>query len=153
MPQIKKSYQEETIPLAKMSYTPDVPSAALGPNEYNQGENVETDVRGIRSVAGEEQIFASVPGTPIYVTGGFRQQGEFYFVVATVEGDWWASNGTGGWTDITPPSPYDGSQYTAATDITEAWNGTVVVFNDGINPPFFWLDLPSTKLIMYGLLY
>ena len=150
MPQIKKSYNEEIVPLAKMSYTPDVPSSALGPNEYNEGENVETDVRGIRSVSGEQQIFAAINGTPFYVTGGFRQQGEFYFVVATVEGDWFASNGTGGWTDITPPAPYDGTQYTQATDITEAWNGTVVVFNDGVNPPFFWEDDANSKLIMYG---
>ena len=44
------------LPLAKMTFSPDVPSAALGPNEYNSGKNVETDVRGIRSVAGDQEI-------------------------------------------------------------------------------------------------
>ena len=82
MPQIKKSYDEVAIPFSKMTFTPDVPSSALGANEYNYGENVETDVRGIRSVAGETEILATVPGEPVYVTGGFRQQGKFYFIVA-----------------------------------------------------------------------
>ena len=54
MPQIKKSYTEVAIPFQKMTFTPDVPSSALGANEYNDGINVETDVRGIRSVNGDE---------------------------------------------------------------------------------------------------
>jgi hypothetical protein len=69
MPQIKKSYSEITVPLQKMTFTPDVPSSALGSNEYNIGENIETDVRGIRSVQGEEEILGTVPGVPTYITG------------------------------------------------------------------------------------
>ena len=150
MPQIKKSYTEVTIPLQKMSFTPDVPSAALGANEYNIGENVETDVRGIRSVNGELKILGNLTGTPIYVTGGFRQNDKWYFIVATIEGKWWLNDGTG-WTEITPQNTnYISNQYTQATDITESWNGTVVVFNDGINDPFFLPDLASTRLVMYG---
>ena len=42
-----KNYEEVRIPFTKMTFTPDVPSAALGPNEYNDGLNVESDVRGI----------------------------------------------------------------------------------------------------------
>jgi len=137
------------VPLAKMSFTPDVPSAALGPNEYNAGQNVETDVRGIRSVAGEQDILAYVPGTPTYVTGGYRQSGEFWFVVATVEGRWWASNGTIGWYDITP-NIGDFTNYAQNTNITEAWNGTVLLVNDEWNPPMFWPDQPNAKLIMYS---
>lgn len=151
MPQIKKSYTEVTIPLQKMSFTPDVPSAALGANEYNSGSNVETDVRGIRSVNGDEAILATVTGTPFYVTGGYRQGADnFWIIVATTQGQWWMTNGTGGWTNITPPAPFDGTQYTQATDITESWNGTVVVFNDGINDPFFLLDQAGAKLIQYA---
>ena len=64
MAQTKKAFDEVRIPLAKMSYTPDVPSAALGPNEYNAGLNIETDVRGVRSVAGESATLPDgVPGT------------------------------------------------------------------------------------------
>lgn len=149
MTQLKKSYTEVTIPLAKMSFTPDVPSGALGPNEYNQGLNVETDVRGIRSVNGDEDILLAITGTPFYVTGGFRQAGDFYYIVATIEGKWWMSNG-GAWTDITPPTPpFDDTQYEAYTNITESWNGTVPVFNDGINPPFFLPDEPGATLVSY----
>ena len=61
--------QQVRTPFANMSFTPDVPSTALGPTEYNDGENVETDVRGIRSVAGEQAILATVPGTATYKIG------------------------------------------------------------------------------------
>ncbi len=150
MPQLKKSYQEITIPLQKMSFTPDVPASALGANEYNVGENVETDVRGIRSVSGEEEILGTVPGIPTYVSGGFRGDGDFYFIVATDTGEWYMNNGSSGWDEITPdPSTgYDGTGYSQATNITEAWNGTVVIFNDTLNAPFF-LPADGTQLVMY----
>jgi hypothetical protein len=127
---------EARIPFQSMSFTPDVPSTALGPNEYNAGFNVETDVRGIRSINGDEAILQTVPGTPTYVSGGFRADGKFWFIVATVEGYWWASKGDA-WINITPGGgPISG--YAQNTNITEAWNGTVPFFNDSINPPIFW---------------
>jgi hypothetical protein len=138
------------IPFAKMSFSPDVPSAALGANEYNAGKNIETDVRGVRSVAGEEEILDAIPGTPTFVTGGFRQDGTFWFVVATTEGKWWASNAVTTWTDITP-SIGDFTGYNQATNITEAWNGNVLFVNDEHNPPMFWPDTVSlSPLIMYS---
>jgi hypothetical protein len=150
MPQLKKSYSEAIVPFQKMSFTPDVPSFALGQNEYNMGENVETDVRGIRSVSGEEEILGTVPGIPTYISGGFRGDGNFYFIVATQTGYWYMNNGTSGWTDITPaPSTgYTHSGYSQEINITESWNGTVVVYNDTINPPFF-LPADATTLVMY----
>lgn len=155
MPQLKKSYNEITVPLQKMSFTPDVPSSALGANEYNVGENVETDVRGIRSVSGEEEILGTVPCIPTYITGGFRPTGdggaeEWWFIVAGQDGKWYMNNGNSGWTDITPAAStgYDGSQYNQAINITDAWNGTVVIFNDTFNAPFFLPDT-ATKLVMY----
>ena len=127
----------------------DVPSAALGPNEYNSGTNVETDVRGIRSMAGDQEILNTVPGTPTFITGGFRLQGEFWFIVATVEGIWYASNGTTDWYDITPGGvPIDG--YDQATNITEAWNGTIPFFNDFIGAPMFWPDEPGAIMVQYS---
>jgi len=99
--QIRSSYEEVRIPFTKMTFSPDLPSTALGPNEYNSGENVETDTRGIRSVFGDEEIFDALDGTPIYVTGGFRQNGEFWFIVATEEGNWYAST-DGTWDLINP---------------------------------------------------
>ena len=137
MAQIKKSFDEVRIPFTKMSFTPDVPSTQLGPNEYNDGLNVETDVRGVRSMAGDEEILRlPVPGTPTYISGGFRQDDRFWTIVATDEGYWWASTG-GVWFDITPPTgPF--ATYTQATNITEGWNGTVPFFNDEANPPMFW---------------
>jgi len=148
--QIKNPLDEVRIPFAKMTFTPDVPSTALGPNEYNQGLNVETDVRGIRSVAGEEEFFDDLDGTPTYISGGFRADTEFWFIVATTEGKWWATyNGT--WQDITPASG-NFAGYTQATNITEAWNGTVPFFNDTFNPPMVWLDGDATLTLYSDLL-
>jgi len=44
MAQIKNPLDEVRIPFNKMTFTPDVPSTQLQPNEYNDGQNVETDV-------------------------------------------------------------------------------------------------------------
>jgi len=140
--------QTVKIPIGKMSFTPDVPAAALGPNEYNAGRNVETDVRGIRSVAGDEEILSYVPGNPTYVTGGYRLGGEWWFVVATTQGKYWASNG-GAWQDITPDVG-DFTGYNQATNITESWSGTVLFLNDEHNPPMFWPDQPGAVLVMYS---
>lgn len=148
MPQIKKSYEQIGVPLSKMTFSPDVPSSALGANEYNAGENVETDIRGVRSVAGDEEILGTVPGTATYISGGFRRGGEFWFIVATTEGKWWASNGVTDWYDITPNGATF-SGYTQDTNITEAWNGKVPIFNDGIHPPFFLPDEAGATMVMY----
>lgn len=147
--QLQSAYEEVRIPFQKMTFTPDVPSTALGPNEYNDGQNVETDVRGIRSMAGDQEILDTVPGTPTFITGGFRQTGQFWFIVATTEGRWYASDGTSFWFDITPGGvPIVG--YNQATNITEAWNGTVPFFNDGIGAPMFLPDEPGAILAQYS---
>lgn len=150
MPQIKSSYEEVRIPFTQMSFTPDVPSTALGPNEYNDGLNIESDVRGIRSVAGDLEILTTCPGTPTFISSGFRQSGEFWFIVATTQGSWYATNGTTeDWYDITPGGvPFTG--YTQATNITEAWNGTVPLFNDSLNAPMFLPDEPGAILAQYS---
>ena len=148
MAQLKSSYDEVRIPLTKMTFSPDVPSTALGPNEYNYGLNVETDVRGIRSIAGDVEILSTIPGTPTYVSAGFRQGGQFWFIVATTEGYWYASDGVTNWYNITPGGgPIVG--YAQNTNITEAWNGTIPFFNDTLNPPMFLPDEPNAVLIMY----
>jgi hypothetical protein len=158
MSQIRNPLDEVRIPFAKMTFSPDVPSAALGPNEYNDGINVETDVRGIRSVAGDQEILDALPngsGAPTFITGGFRSDGLFWFVVATQaqmgqDGQYFAwdpVNET--WTDITPLGA-DTSAYNQATNITEGWNGNVLFLNDEHNPPFVWLDEPNAILTMYS---
>ena len=162
MAKINNPIDEVRIPFSQMSFTPDVPSTALGPNEYNEGVNVETDVRGIRSMAGEQQILPVLPdgetyGPPTFVTGGFRQGGEWWFVVATAAtntnpGAWLAFNpSTQAWDDITPTdATFDSTGYAQNTNITEAWNGTVVFFNDEHNPPFFWPDAVGSILVSYS---
>ena len=132
-----------------MTFTPDVPSTALNPNEYNDGINVEVSVRGIRSVSGDEEILTTVPGTPTYVSAGYRRNGEFWFIVATTEGYWYASNGDDDWYNITPGGgPFAG--YTQSTNITEAWNGTIPFFNDSLNPPMFLPDEPGAVMVLYS---
>jgi hypothetical protein len=150
MARINNPLDEVRIPFAKMSYTPDVPSTALGANEYNAGYNVETDVRGIRSVAGDQEFFDDLVGTPVYISSGFRADGIFYFIVATEEGKWYSSNSISGWVDITPAGFT--TTYAQNTNITEAWNGTVPFFNDTINPPMVWLDGEATLTIYSNVL-
>jgi hypothetical protein len=132
-----------------MAYTPDVPTTSLQPNEFNEGLNVETDVRGIRSVAGDLEILTACPGTPTFISSGFRQSGEYWFIVATTEGNWYATNGTTqDWYDITPTEGV--GTYAQNTNITESWNGTIPFFNDAQNPPMFFPDEPyPAKLVMY----
>ena len=80
--------QNTKTPFTKMSFTPDIPSGSLGPNEYNSGLNVETDTRGIRKVNGDQDILAGIPGDPIFVVGNFRANDQFNFIVATIDGNW-----------------------------------------------------------------
>jgi len=155
---IQSSYQEARIPFAKMTFTPDVPSTALGPNEYNDGLNVETDVRGIRSMAGDQVILDAIPGpgAATFVTGGFRRGNQFWFVVATTAtpgypGKFYASDGNTTWYDITPTdAAFDSTGYEQNTNITEAWNGTVLFLNDEHNPPMFWPDTDGAVLVSYS---
>ena len=155
MANIRNPLNEVRQPFSKMSYTPDVPSTALGPNEYNEGANIETDTRGLKSVFGDKEILATVPGTPIFVTGSYRQDGFFWFVVANTAGDWYASKDLT-WTKINPnvgatiqPAI---TGYTLATNITESWNGTVPVFNDNVGNPMFWPDegTGAPVMVRYG---
>lgn len=149
MPQPKKSYQELRVPFQKMSFSPDVPSAALGPNEYNEGLNVETDVRGLRSISGDVSILQTVPSKATFVTGGYRQPGtgfdsnNFYFIVACEDGHWYVNNGTG-WQDVTPIGL--STTYTQDQNITEAWSGTVPIFNDDGTAPIFWPESSRSRI-------
>ena len=123
-------------PFTKMSFTPDVPSSALSANEYNAGYNVETNVRAINSVLGEQYILSEVPGTAIFVTSGFGYNDVFWFIVATEGGQWYAID-SAGITNVTP-SVGTFSGYNANTVITASWNGQVVFLNDQINPPMYF---------------
>jgi len=138
MPAIKRSFEETRVPFGKMSFTPDVPSTNLGPNEYNVGVNVETDVRGIRSVSGDEAWGPVIPNndTPIFVSGGYRQNDFFYYVVATLEGRWYCQRGGFSWFEITPAGL--STTYARNQNITDCWNGTIAFFNDEQNAPMLW---------------
>lgn len=135
-------------PFTNMSWTPDVPSSALQPTEYNIGYNIETNVRGINSVLGDQYILSQIPGTVIYVTGGFRTGTNFWFIVANTAGDWYGINAAG-ITNLTPSSGYTQPGYSSSTSITDAWNGTVLFINDGINPPMYLLPT-ETQFRIYG---
>ena len=153
MPQIQSSYDEVRIPFTNMTFSPDVPSTALGPNEYNQGLNIKSDIRGIRSVAGDQAILSNVPGTPTFITGGFRQEQDtansFWFIVATDEGYWYASNGVIPWYNITPGGgPIMG--YSQSSNIMASWNGTVPFLNDALTAPMFLPDTPGAVLTQYS---
>jgi hypothetical protein len=134
-------------PFTNMSFTPDVPSSALGANEYNAGQNIETNVRGINSVAGDEYILSSVPGNIIFVTSGFDNNNVYWFIVATEQGQWYAIDNTS-ITNITP-STGTFTGYNTSTVITDSWNGTVVFLNDMINPPMYFAPGQWQQIRLY----
>jgi len=128
--------QAVKTPFTNMSFTPDVPSSALGANEYNVGQNVETDVRSIKSVLGDQYILSQITGNPIFVTSGFDVNDVYWFIVATSQGQWYAID-SAGITNITP-SVGNFTGYSVNTVITASWNGTVVFLNDETNPPMYF---------------
>jgi hypothetical protein len=135
------SYTPIRTPFLNMSFTPDVPSNALGPSEYNSGLNVEADVRGIKKISGEEEFLSDIPGHPVYWEGGFR--GDIWtYIVATREGKWYALTSSGV-TNITPgvgSNPNIAlSGYSDNVDITSSWVGNVFFINDGLRNPMYWL--------------
>ena len=139
-------YTRIRTPFTTMSFTPDVPSNALGPMEYNIGQNVETDVRGIKKIFGEQEILASIPNSIIFMEGGFRNETNWVYIVATRDssnhGRWYMVT-TAGVSNITPgvggnPSVYL-SGYTTGLNITTSWVGNVFFINDTLNNPMYFL--------------
>ncbi|MGI9142926.1 MAG: hypothetical protein ACR2IJ_07005 [Fluviibacter sp.] len=144
------SYTPLRTPFLNMSFTPDVPSNALGPNEYNSGLNVEADVRGIKKISGEEEILSTIPGHPIFIEGGFRGT-EWTYIVATREGKWYKLT-TSGISNITPgvgANPNVAlSGYSDDINITTSWVGNVFFINDTLRPPMYFLAT-ATEIYIY----
>jgi hypothetical protein len=139
-------YSRLRTPFTSMSFTPDVPSNALGPNEYNSGKNVEADVRTIKKIYGEKEIASAITDTPIFVEGGFRSSSSWAYVVATRNasnhGKWWMITSTG-ITNITPgvganPAVYIAG-YTEDISITFSSVGSVFFINDTVQNPMYFL--------------
>lgn len=139
-------YSRIRTPFNGMSFTPDVPSNALGPNEYNSGLNVETDVRGIKKIFGEEEILTAVPNQAIFMEGGFRSETNFVYIVATKDssnrGRWYMVTPSG-ITNITPgvganPSVFING-YVDGLNITTSWVGSVFFINDTLSNPMYFL--------------
>ncbi len=150
MAQIKSVLQEVKTPFTNMSFTPDVPSTNLSAQEYNSGFNVESDIRGVRSVLGEQSFFNALTGTPIYVTGGYRANNVWWYIVATSAGRWYLQNQDGtSWAECTPGSGGALPGYTDNTNITEAWNGTTLFINDNLNPPMY-LTAGASDFVQYS---
>jgi hypothetical protein len=139
-------YTKLRTPFASMSFTPDVPSNALGPNEYNSGRNVETDVRGVKKIDGEQKILSLIPHFPIFMEGGFRANNQFVYIVATRD-----SANAGRWymltnnsiVNITPGYAANNNVtiagYTDAIHITTSWVGEVFFINDSLGSPMYFL--------------
>ena len=139
-------YSRLRTPFTSMSFTPDVPSNALGPMEYNSGKNVEADVRSIKKIFGEKEIASTITDTPIFMEGGFRSETSWVYIVATRDssnhGKWWMITATG-ISNITPgvganPSVYIPG-YTEDINITFAWVGNVFFINDTVQNPMYFL--------------
>ena len=134
-------YVRLRTPFLNLSFTPDVPSNALGPNEYNSGLNVEADVRGIKKVSGEQTILSAVPGNTIFMDGNFRTQATWVYIVATREGKWYQVTASG-ITNITPgfgANPAAAlSGYNDDLNITTSWVGGVFFINDTLRPPMYY---------------
>jgi hypothetical protein len=148
-------YTSLRTPFTAMSFTPDVPSNALGPNEYNSGKNIEADVRGIKKIFGEEEILSTVTDMAIFMEGGFRSETSWAYIVATrtssSQGKWWLVTESGT-TNITPgvganPNVYL-TGYVENLNITFSWVGNVFFINDTINSPMYLLP-SNTELYLY----
>ena len=139
-------YSRLRTPFTSMSFTPDVPSNALGPNEYNSGKNVEANVRTIKKIFGEKEIASTITDTPVFMEGGFRSETSWVYIVATrnssSQGKWWMITATG-ISNITPgvgsnPSAYIAG-YTENINITFSWVGNVFFINDTVQNPMYFL--------------
>jgi len=139
-------YTRLRTPFTSMSFCPDIPSNALGPNEYNLGKNIEADVRSIKKIFGEVQIASTITDMPIFIEGGFRSETSWVYIVATrnssSQGKWWMITATG-ISNITPgvganPSVYL-PNYTEDLNITFSWVGNVFFINDSISNPMYFL--------------
>lgn len=161
MANIRSSYQEIEIPFVKMSWNSDVPSSQLGPNEFNIGQNIETDVRGIKSVLGIEPILQRLPtisateGLPVYITGGYLTDNNWYYIVGAKYGNvgrFFKIDSTTV-TNITPGYSVSAVAsipgWSSIPNITESWNGTALIINDGINPPYY-LQGTNTEFKYYS---
>jgi hypothetical protein len=139
-------YSRIRTPFTNMSFTPDVPSNALGPNEYNSGYNVETDVRGIQKIFGEQEILTAVPNQAIFMEGGFRSETNWVYIVATRntsnQGRWYLVT-TSGVTNITPGVGGNPSVtlpgYVNGLNITFSCVGNVFFVNDTLSNPMYLL--------------
>ena len=136
-------YQRIRTPFTNMSFTPDVPSNALGVNEYNSGRNVEADVRGIKKIGGEQAILSTIPGHPVFMDGGFRDAATWVYIVATREGKWYMVT-AGGISNITPGVGANPSValsgYSDDVNITTSWVGNVFFINDELRNPMYFLS-------------
>jgi hypothetical protein len=145
-------YTRLRTPFTSMSFTPDVPSNALGPTEYNNGLNVEADVRGVKKINGEDQILSAVPGNTIFVDANYRDQTTFVYIVATREGRWYKV-ATTGITNITPGYGANPSValsgYNDDLNITTSWVGGVFFINDTLRPPMYYRPT-DTEIQIYG---
>jgi hypothetical protein len=139
-------YSRLRVPLTNLSFTPDIPSNALGPLEYNSGKNIEADVRSIKKIFGEKLIASTITDMPIFMEGGFRSETSWVYIVATrnssSQGKWWMITATG-ISNITPgvganPSVYLPG-YTEDLNITFSWVGNVFFINDTISNPMYFL--------------
>ena len=143
-------YTPLRTPFGMMSFTPDVPSNALSANEYNSGLNVECDVRGIRKVAGEQEILDSIPGNIIFIDGNFRGT-TWTYIAATREGKWYKITSSGV-SNITPgvgANPNVAlSGYSDDINITTSWVGSVFFINDTLRPPMYFLQT-ATEIYIY----
>lgn len=155
------TYTEVKTPLTNMSFTPDIPPSALSPNEYNIGENVETDTRGLRSVFGDIDILQTIPGVCNYTTGGYRANGVWWFIACSLtvvagvtQARWYMLDAvTSSPVNITPgvgsnPNAFL-TGYSYDTAITDTWNGTTVFINDSVNAPMYLLDT-AVELVPYS---
>lgn len=144
-------YQRLRTPFTSMSFTPDVPSNALGTTEYSNGLNVEADVRGIKKVGGEEEILSAIPGNVVFLEGGFRSEASWVYIAATREGKWYMLT-SGGITNITPGVGANPSValsgYSDNVNITASWVGGVFFVNDALRNPMYFLPTATEMALV-----
>ena len=145
-------YSRLRTPFLNMSFTPDVPSNALGPTEYNSGLNVEADVRGMKKVNGDQAFLSAIPGNVIFVDGNYRDSATWVYIAATREGRWYMLTASG-ITNITPGYGANPSValsgYSDDVNITTSWVGSVFFINDTLRSPMYYRPT-DTEIRIYN---
>ena len=123
--------------LGEIGIIKDIPPYQLPPNAWSDGNNVRVLDNAIKKCTGYQEILATCPISPLYVTA--LASGSEYFWVACGTAKVYVHDGSS-WTNITRQTASTDVDYSATA--AENWSATVIggvlVLNNAIDDPQEW---------------